>query len=131
MNNRKNKLLAITITLYSVMVIISCSHSGNTAPAISFSKQIIPILTGNCATNSSCHLGASSLNLETNFDSSAAYTTIITKKLVNTGDPSASLLYVEVQGNGTAEMPKPPLAALSAAQQAEILEWIKQGAQNN
>jgi len=130
MNNKKSIVTLAIITLFNVMMAISCTHKSQIS-AVSFNKDIIPILTTSCALNSSCHSGANSTNLEISFDSSTAYITITSKGLLNLSNPSASLLYVEVQGNGTAEMPKPPLAALSFAQQAEILEWIKQGAQNN
>ena len=109
---------------------ISCTHSSQT-PEVSFSKDIIPIFTASCSINSSCHLGANSLNQETSLDSTDAYNTIISKRLISPADPSASLLYVEVNGNGIAEMPKPPAAAIPANQQKMILDWIKQGAKNN
>jgi len=133
MRNNKKAILIIAMILTEIMAMVSCTHNSNTqvVSAVSFRKDIIPIFTASCALNSSCHLGANSLNLETNFDSSDAYNTIISKNLVSTSDPSSSLLYVEVSGNGIAEMPKPPAAALSAGQQALILQWIKQGALNN
>jgi len=118
--------------LTSVMAMISCTHKPQITP-VSFSKDIIPVFTAGCTINSSCHLGANGLNQDVDLDSAEAWNTIISKGLVSVADPSASLLYVEVNSNGTgfADMPKPPAAALPASQQALILEWIQQGAKDN
>ena len=127
MNNKKNITVIIFTMLLGVVEMISCTHPAQT-PEVSFSQNIIPILTANCAINSSCHSGANSLNLQTNFDSDSAYYTIIHKELISTSHPSSSLLYAEVEEG---EMPLPPTPPLSATQQKLILEWIEQGAKNN
>ena len=127
MSNKKYIAVIISITLIGVMEMISCTHPSQTQP-VSFSKDIIPILTASCAINTSCHIGASSLNQQTNFDSDSAYYTIVHKGLVSTSNPSASLLYAEV---AEGQMPLPPAAALPVADQNLILEWIQQGALNN
>ena len=127
MSNKKKAIVVISIMLFSVMEMISCTHPEQTPP-VSFSRDIIPILTASCTINTSCHLGANSTNLQTNFDSDSAYYTITHKGLVSVSDPSSSLLYAEVEEG---QMPLPPTAPLPASQQALILEWIKQGAQNN
>ena len=128
MRNRNKATFGCFALLLCLQAVTACRHNNDVAPAVSFSKDIVPILTASCAINSSCHLVANSLNLGTALDSADAYTTIIAKELVSTSNPSSSLLYVEVQSG---EMPKPPAAALAASQQALILEWIKQGAKNN
>ena len=129
MRNKKNCATIIAATLFCVAVMISCTHSPQQAiPAVSFTGDIQPILAANCALNGSCHLGANNANDEVNLDSSVAYNTIITKHLVATGNPTASLLYVEIS---TGIMPKAPYSALSPAQLNTILYWIKQGALNN
>jgi hypothetical protein len=127
MSNKKIITLIISIALFSAVEMISCTHTPQT-PQVSFSKDIIPILTTSCTIGSACHMGANSTNLETNFDSDSAYYTITKKGLISTGNPSSSLLYVEVRTN---EMPLQPYAPLPASQQTLILEWIEQGAQNN
>ena len=121
--------MIITMTLFGVMVMISCTHKPQeVSPNVSFSMDIIPIFKSSCAINGGCHLGANGTNDEINFDSSAAYNSIITKHLVSTGNPSSSILYVEVSSG---IMPKSPYNALSTTQINLILDWIKQGAANN
>jgi hypothetical protein len=136
MSNRNSKFkiqnskAIIIIALVSAMMMASCTHQSAkvAAPEISFSTDIIPILTTYCALNGTCHMGASSLNQYTNFDSDSAYYTISEKNLVSVANPGASLLYAEVEQQ---EMPLQPYAPLSAANQSLILEWIQQGAKNN
>lgn len=130
MSNKKSTIVTIAIALFSVVAVISCTHNSSPTPAVSLSKDIIPIFTSSCAINSSCHLGANSTNQFVNLDSSDAYNTIVAKGLVSTSSPSSSLLYVEVEGSQP-EMPKPPNAPLSSSQQTLILDWIEQGAKNN
>jgi len=113
--------------LITTMEMISCTHNSPTLQ-VSFSKDIIPILTTSCTISSSCHVGANGLNLQTNFDSDSAYYTLFAKNLVSTSNPSSSLLYVEVRTN---EMPLQPFSPLPLSQQNLILEWIEQGALNN
>ena len=129
MRNKRSIATIITTILFSVVVMVSCTHKPQeVTPSVSFSADIIPIFKASCAINGSCHLGANGANDEINFDSSAAYNTIISKRLVATANPTASLLYVEIS---TGVMPKAPYSALSAAQINLILDWIKQGAGNN
>jgi len=134
MRNKKSIIIIIIVLAFTgASTIISCTHpsQGRATSVVSFSKDIIPIFTASCALNSSCHLGANGTNQDIDLDSSAAYNCIIVKGLVSISNPSSSLLYVEVEGNGIAEMPKPPAPALPTSQQNLILEWIKQGALNN
>ena len=121
--------MAGTMVLFVVVVLASCTHKTQTVtPTVSFTADIIPIFKTSCAINGSCHLGANSANDQVNLDSGAAYSTIVSKHLVSTGAPTASLLYYEVN-SGT--MPKAPYSHLSQAQISLILEWIEQGALNN
>lgn len=109
-------------------IVTACNKKDATTPKVSFSKDIIPIFQTSCAINSSCHLGANNTNLQVDLDSSNAYTTIINKHLILTGNPTASLLYVQVSSD---VMPKAPYSALSTAQVNLILNWIQQGGENN
>jgi hypothetical protein len=109
---------------------ISCTHKdkNDVAPTVSFSKDIIPIFETSCAINSSCHSGLPNAGDNIDLDSAAAYNSIVSKQLVMTSNPTASLLYVEVS-NGT--MPKAPYPRLPMEKVNLILNWIKQGALNN
>lgn len=119
-----------TIILLCIMVLDACTHNSKEAaiPSVSFSKQITPVFKASCAINSECHSGISNSGNNINLDSNAAYSSIITKKLVKTNAPSSSLLYVEISSG---IMPKAPFPALSAADQELILNWITQGAKDN
>lgn len=124
----RNKFLNAIIILFLSMVMASCTHEQNVEVAVSFKKDIQPIIRASCAINSSCHLGANNANDNIDLDSSAAYTTIINKQLVMVNNPSSSLLYVEVSSGA---MPKSPYLSLTSQQLSLILNWIKQGAANN
>ncbi len=121
--------MIITIALFGIMVMISCTHKPEQViPNVSFSKDIIPIFQASCTINGSCHLGANNVNDHVNLDSSIAYNTIISQHFVSTADPVSSILYSEII---TGYMPKAPYSALSSSQANLILDWIKQGARNN
>ena len=130
MRNRKLIAIMAVVMLTGITTAISCKkQSTDTVVAnVSFSKDIIPILTANCAINSGCHAGTTNTGDNYDFDSSAAYNTIISKQLVHTADPSSSLIYVQVSSG---IMPKAPYPALSSSQISLILNWIQQGAKNN
>src|SRR5437660_1024172 len=121
----RNKFYAWSVFLI-LFAIASCTNNKGiyeVVPTISFSREILPILRGNCAINSGCHLGGNNSNRFVNFDDSDAYNTVVLKQLVNSGNPSASLLYVQVN-NGI--MPLPPASRLPAADIEVILNWIAQ-----
>ena len=129
---RNNKWLYINTTLLmiSCIYLLSCTHNTQeqVQPAISFSTDITPILQASCIINSSCHSGAINSGANINFDSGAAYACIQAKQLVMVNNPTASLLYVEVN---TGIMPKAPYTHLSTTDINNLLTWIKQGAKNN
>ncbi|NDC41342.1 MAG: hypothetical protein EBZ77_07310 [Chitinophagia bacterium] len=126
----KSKLLVLIPAAVALVGAIAAGcHKKDTAlPHQSFKTDIVPILRANCATGSNCHSGATNKGDNMNFDSSAAYNTIVAQKLVNTSEPLHSLLYVEVY---TGNMPKAPYTKLTDADLNKILSWIIQGAQNN
>ena len=131
MRNRKNGATSLIVTILFIVAMTACTNKkgeNEVTPTASFKTDIIPILTTSCAINSSCHSGATNTGDNYDFDSSAAYTTITGKQLVITSNPPESLLYVEVSTN---TMPLAPNSPLSSSQVALILDWIKQGAQNN
>ena len=128
MKNSRQFALIITMILFGFTVMISCTHKTDAVPDVSFSKAIMPILTTSCAISSACHSGDKNTGDNMNFDSSAAYNTMIAKQLIKPANATASLLYVEVSSG---IMPKAPYQSLSADQINLILNWIKQGGKNN
>ncbi|MEI8280026.1 MAG: hypothetical protein WCG87_09700 [Bacteroidota bacterium] len=128
MRSRQQTVLIIFAVAFITVVMMACTKKQDATVKVSFSKDIIPIFETSCAINSGCHLGANNANLHINLDSNDAYNTIINKQLILTGNPSASLLYVQVSSN---VMPKAPYSALSSTQVNLILNWIQQGGSNN
>jgi len=129
MGIKRNITVALAVAMIYAAAMVSCSKGGNSfTTTVSFSKEVVPIFTNYCLTGSNCHASGNSVNRNVVLDSANAYNTLIAKGLISVSNPASSLLYVEVAGG---EMPKPPAAALSTAQQTLILNWIKQGAQNN
>ena len=115
--------------LISIGTAMSCTTPTQTVvPKVSFNHDLMPILQTSCAINSSCHSGVTNKGDNVDFDSSQAYNSMVSKHLLNTTNPSASLLYVEIN---TGTMPKAPYLSLSAAQTNLFLLWLEQGAPNN
>ena len=93
--------------------------------AVSFSTDIQPILTNNCA-KSGCHNGSISPNLT----SGNAYNSLVNGNFINTSTPANSLVYLWLTGKEAATM---PLGASNNPSNinAYMLAWITQGAKNN
>ena len=120
----------VPILLLCSIGTFSCNHKTQElpTPTVGFNREIIPILQASCAINSNCHSGVHNSGSNINFDSGTAYNNIISRQLVITSSPAASLLFVEVS---TGIMPKAPYTPLSGTDINILLNWIKQGAKNN
>lgn len=88
---------------------------------ISFATEIVPIFTSRCI---DCHnTGGTAPDLT----AANAYSNIASMSLVNTANPTASILFDFVQpSTGTHSWRK-----YSASQASKILLWIQEGALNN
>jgi hypothetical protein len=87
---------------------------------LSFSKDIQPILTTNCAL-SGCHVaGAQKPDME----SGVAYLNLVNGGFVNTTFPKQSEIYIQINGNMEEHIP-------NAADRKKIYDWIRTGALNN
>jgi hypothetical protein len=116
-----------------VWVMAGCSKTTtvivNDSPEIttevSFSKDLNPLLTKNCAT-SGCHSGSVNPNLRADL----AYNSLIAGGYVDTKLPENSTVYLYMTGKRTPAM---PLGAPTNPDNinAYMLAWIKQGAKNN
>lgn len=90
------------------------------AEQISFSSAIVPIFENNCV---SCHkTGSQSPDLS----AANAYSSISSTRYLNTSDAEESLIFTKARPEGTGTHPK-----YTAAQAANVLIWIQQGAKNN
>ena len=127
--------------LFPVSILFfACSYNkGELKPAsvcaplvkpVSFSADIVPILTQNCAL-SGCHSGSSpesNLNLE----ASKAYAALLKKGsgYVDTINPTSSVIYSSLV-SVSSPMPPDGQRKLDACELKLIETWMKQGAKNN
>lgn len=126
----KSKLI-IQLLIFTGMAfttVMSCTYNEvlpvelNPDEEIFFSQDIIPIFESSCI-SSGCHNGTVSPDLR----SAAAYESLQTGGYLNTEVPDQSELYLWMsETNG----PMPPLGA-NATNNATVLQWIEQGANNN
>ena len=116
----RNYLFLIFITL------ISCKHKTdfNSLTEVSYSKDIAPIISSNCAF-SGCHGDSipASIKLTT-------YATLMNGG-IESGSPQKSELYQKLKTLGDDIMPKKPYNELTEKQIQLIYVWIGQGAKNN
>jgi hypothetical protein len=92
---------------------------------VSFSTDILPLLSTNCA-KSGCHNGSISPNLS----AANAFNSLVNGNFTNTTTPANSLLYLWLTGKESATM---PLGASNNPSNINgfVLAWITQGAKNN
>jgi hypothetical protein len=117
------------IILIGLVFIFACTSKTIQPPAvppstdtISFSKDLLPVFTGSCATSAACHAtGGHAPDLS----AANAYSAIV-PAYINTGNPSASEIYTVVKPGGIMGSYYP-----SGKDPNEILYWIQQGAKNN
>ncbi|HVM89835.1 MAG TPA: hypothetical protein VMT76_16735 [Puia sp.] len=109
---------------YKTVTVLEDTTPAVTKP-VSFSKDIVPILTSSCA-KSGCHNGSVAPNL----NASVAYTSLINGSYTNTAAPEKSEVYLWLTGKESATM---PLGAANNPSNINglMLAWIKQGAKNN
>jgi len=129
----KKKIMILSGIIAIILIVVSsCSKtatlledkSASITTTVSFSKDVAPILTANCA-KSGCHNGSISPNLS----SGSAYTSL-TNGFVSTASPSSSLVYLWLTGKESVTM---PLGGTNNPSNINgyILAWITQGAKNN
>jgi hypothetical protein len=111
-----------------IVAMSSCVYKNEVVPDVSFQADILPVLRASCAVGSDCHTSASNANGHINLTDSMAYSTIITKGLINISAPAESMLYSEVHSG---LMPKAPYGPLPGSEVTLILNWIKGGGNNN
>lgn len=125
----KSKILilvsaAIMISFSSCYKDIASPGQDPTAPPqdVSFSGDLQPIFTASCAL-SGCHDGSSHNPALT---ATSSYNAIIGGGFIDKLVPANSILYGEVKSGSM-----PPTGALKPSDIQKILDWIRNGAQNN
>ena len=105
--------------------------------SVSFSAEIQPIFTNNCATSPGCHLGvlgASGLDLKagTSYMSLVnMMSQFVTDTLVVPGSAARSYLVAKLEGTQSFGSPMPLGGTLSPTDIQKIKDWIDDGAQDN
>jgi hypothetical protein len=117
-------LFAVTMGCYKKSTLLINDTPAITA-TVSFSSDIVPLLTANCAL-SGCHNGTISPDLS----SANAYNSLVDGNFVSTSTPSNSLVYLWLTGKESATM---PLGTSNNPSNINgyILAWITQGAEKN
>ena len=92
---------------------------------VSYSKDVIPLFTTNCAL-SGCHVPGGHLP---DLSAADAYQSLTTGGYVSPGDPDHSVILLWLTGKKTPAMPlgRGPQQDIIA----EVYAWIAQGAKNN
>jgi hypothetical protein len=91
---------------------------------VSFSQDIVPILTEDCAIPT-CHVSGGT---PPNLSADKAYDELTGLGYVDTTNAEQSILYVRITST---VKPMPPTERLTAEEIGYILAWIKQGALTN
>jgi hypothetical protein len=124
--------LAILILLTAIGVglpscykdIISPGADPNGPPQnVSFSGDVLPILTKNCTT-SGCHDATPAHH--PSLIAEKAYNELLNGGYVNTIAPSSSAIYTMMKGGAM-----PPSGTVKPADIQKVYDWIRNGAQNN
>ena len=117
--------------LFAVLLIAGCGSraAGPASGDVSFSKQVLPILTQTCMP---CHAGGTTAKGSydlTGYAGAMGNGSDSTPN-VRPGNADSSTLYRRLNDTVPPQMPK-LRPALSAAQLATVQKWINQGAKNN
>lgn len=107
-------------------VTVTISNNVAVTKKVSFSKDIQPLFTSNCAT-SGCH---NANHQPPDLEKDAAYNAIKNLNLVDTKTPANSILYGKLTGKLIPAMPIGAPANPSNINNL-VLAWIQQGALNN
>ena len=141
MSNNKLLVLRLSLVFFFISIYINgCTYknenlanplpdcSGFLPDTVSFSKNIVPLFTANCAI-SGCHSGSSPTG-NLNLQSSSAYGQLNTAGTgyIDTINPTYSVLYSMLVSTST---PMPPSGSIGTCNIQLIQKWMKQGAKNN
>jgi len=143
----KTYLASCIIVALGVLLAVSCEHTVDDfieatsikphvcdTAIVYFEEELYPVLLANC-TNSGCHDTES----QTASVDLSSYEALIQSDIVNLSEPVNSKLYQVIRGpvqqNGNknssvSQMPPAPAQPLSDRIQAQVLNWIRQGARD-
>jgi hypothetical protein len=108
---------------YKDKTIVSDTGAEITRP-VTFSNDIVPIFTTNCAL-SGCHTAGGHVP---DLSTANAYNSLKVGNYFNTTTPESSVIMLWLTGKKTTQM---PVGGMNKDINALVLAWIKQGANNN
>ena len=129
------KIIRLSVIIWAVVFLASCGKDTTltikpqpveVASTVYFSKDLVPILTKNCAV-SGCH---SSGGIKPDLSSDNAYNALINGKYIDLTTPANSILYERLIGKLSPSMPMGQTNNPSNLNNL-VLAWIKQGAKKN
>lgn len=131
---KKILTIALAVTTIAIIVISGCAkddtlvigQSVDVNTTVSFSKDLIPLFSKNCAL-SGCHVKG---GVAPDLEASTAYSQLTSMGLYNTNNPTTSIIYQRLMGVKTPAMPLNG-ASNPGNINGYVLAWIKQGANNN
>jgi hypothetical protein len=135
MSTSTKVFLIALIVIVIIIVMIGCQKNTTvTIPkaaqtvtkTVIFSKDIIPILSTDCAL-SGCHVSGGHAP---NLTAASAYNSLIGGSFINKTEPANSIVYMRLTGKLTPAMPLGKEANPSNIE-GLMLAWITQGANNN
>ncbi len=128
------KAIIIILVLINLFVLAGCYKSATLYPStntvlskqVSFSKDILPILTKNCSL-SGCHAtGGQTPDLS----ATKAFNSLVNGGFIDVSDPQKSVVYMRLTGKLTPAMPLNGSSNPSNIDEL-ILTWITEKAPNN
>jgi hypothetical protein len=127
-------IAAMAVAMFGVIGIPGCAKDdtaviGNSievTKTVSFSTDLVPLLSANCAL-SGCHVKG---GVAPDLEAANAYSQLTSMGLYNTNSPASSIVYERLMGVLTPAMPLNG-ASNPGNINGYMLAWIKQGANNN
>ncbi len=128
---RHTKIILVTATIIGATVFATGCYKDKTVivnpeitRTVTFSQDLIPIFSQNCALSGCHNAGGQAPNLtEAN-----AYNSLKTGGYLDLGSAENSLIYLKMSGAKGTPM---PVSGSNKDFNALVLAWIKQGANNN
>ncbi|MES2130908.1 MAG: hypothetical protein V4506_01085 [Bacteroidota bacterium] len=112
--------------ILGIVFLTACKHktSFNDLSEVSYSRDISPIISSNCAF-SGCHGTTENRKFDlTTYEG-------LLRGGVEAGSPEKSKVYTSLKSSGGDRMPQTPYDQLNEGQILRIYVWIGQGAKNN
>jgi hypothetical protein len=134
-----SRLIVLVVSILAALNVAAQQELSAVAAQVSYKKEVVPILMRHCAI---CHMknekyGYLTINEDSAYDALVGVPAYAMPNLsrVEPGAPEKSYLWLKLTGDylkiGGKGWPMPPMSMLPTDKKNVILNWIKQGANNN